>query len=37
MATLFHVLGMPSNLQYTNPAGRPMSMIDGGKPIAELM
>lgn len=37
MATVFHVLGMPQELQYNDPSGRPMNMIDGGKPIAELV
>jgi Protein of unknown function (DUF1501) len=37
MATVFHVLGMPQDLQYKDPSGRPTSMIDGGKPIAELV
>jgi hypothetical protein len=37
MATVFHVLGIPQQLQYTDPAGRPTSMIDGGRPIAELV
>jgi Protein of unknown function (DUF1501) len=37
MATLFHVLGVPVDLQYTNLSGRPTPMIDGGKPIAELL
>ena len=37
MATVFHVLGMPQELQYKDPSGRPTSMIDGGKPIAELV
>lgn len=37
MATLFKVLGIPRDLQFTDPSGRPMSMIDGGKPIAELI
>jgi hypothetical protein len=37
MATVFHVLGVPTDLQYKDPAGRPTSMIDGGKPIAELV
>jgi uncharacterized protein (DUF1501 family) len=36
MATVFKVLGMPMDLQFQDPAGRPTSMIDGGKPIAEL-
>ncbi len=37
MATIFHVLGVPLELQYKDPSGRPVSMIDGGKPIAELV
>ncbi len=37
MATVFHVLGVPPDLQYRDPSGRPVSMIDGGKPIAELV
>ncbi len=37
MATVFHVLGIPQDLQYKDPSGRPTSMIDGGKPIAELV
>ena len=37
MATMFHVLGLPASLQYTNHAGRPVSMIDSGKPIADLL
>ena len=37
MATLFHVLGLDPQLQFTNPAGRPTYMLDKGKPIAELV
>jgi len=37
MATVFHVLGLPQELQYKDQAGRPTSMIDGGKPIADLV
>jgi hypothetical protein len=37
MATVFHVLGLPQDLQYKDPSGRPTSMINGGKPIAELV
>jgi hypothetical protein len=37
MATVFHVLGIPQELQYRDQAGRPVSMITGGKPIAELV
>jgi hypothetical protein len=37
MATVFHVLGLPQNLHYNDPSGRPTPMIDGGRPIAELV
>ena len=37
MATVFHVLGMPQDLHYKDPSGRPTPMVDGGKPIAELV
>jgi hypothetical protein len=37
MATVFHVLGLPQDLHYKDPTGRPMPMINGGKPIAELV
>jgi uncharacterized protein (DUF1501 family) len=37
MATVFHVLGMPQDLHYQDPTGRPSPMISGGKPIAELV
>jgi hypothetical protein len=37
MATLFHVLGIPRDLHYNDPSGRPTPMIDGGRPIAELI
>jgi hypothetical protein len=37
MATVFHVLGIPQDLHYKDQAGRPTPMIDGGKPIAELL
>jgi hypothetical protein len=37
MATVFHVLGVPLDLQYKDPTGRPTSMVDGAQPIAELM
>src|SRR5205823_7081733 len=30
MATVFHVLGLPQDLQYRDQAGRPTAMIDGG-------
>jgi hypothetical protein len=37
MATLFHVLGIPQDLHYNDPTGRPTPMINGGRPIAELI
>jgi hypothetical protein len=37
MATLFHVLGVPQNLHFNDPTGRPTPMVNGGKPIAELV
>jgi uncharacterized protein (DUF1501 family) len=36
MATIFHVLGIDPTVQFTHPSGRPISMIDDGKVIAEL-
>jgi hypothetical protein len=37
MATVFHVLGIPQDLHYQDPTGRPMPMVNGGVPIAELI
>lgn len=37
MATVFHVLGMPLDLTYNDLNGRPVRMINDGKPIAELI
>jgi hypothetical protein len=37
MATVFHVLGIPQDLHYKDGSGRPVPMVDGGKPIAELV
>ena len=36
MATVFEVLGIDLATQFTNQAGRPVYMVEGGKPIAEL-
>jgi hypothetical protein len=36
-ATVFHVLGIPADLHYQDPGGRPVPMLDGGQPIAELV
>jgi hypothetical protein len=37
MATVFQVLGIPRDLHYNDPAGRPTPMIDGGRSIPELV
>ena len=37
MATVFHVLGMPQDLHYIDPTGRPNPMINGGQRISELV
>jgi hypothetical protein len=37
MATVFHVLGLPQDLHYKDMTGRPTPMVNGGKPIAELV
>jgi hypothetical protein len=37
MATIFHVLGLDPHLQFLNTAGRPVYMLEKGKPIAELV
>ncbi len=37
MATIFDVLGIDRKLQFRNQAGRPVYMIENGKPIAELV
>jgi hypothetical protein len=37
MATVFQVLGVPQDLQFKDPTGRPTPMVNGGKPIAELV
>lgn len=36
MATVFGVLGIDLATQFTNQAGRPVYMVEGGKPISEL-
>jgi hypothetical protein len=37
MATVFHVLGVPQNLHFNDPTGRPTPMVNGGRPIRELV
>jgi hypothetical protein len=33
----FHVLGIDQKLQFVNQGGRPVYMIEDGKPIPELV
>ncbi len=37
LCTVFEVLGIPRDVQFVNRAGRPTYMLEGGKPIAELV
>jgi hypothetical protein len=37
MATVFHVLGIDPGTQFINNAGRPVYMLEDGRPIAELV
>jgi hypothetical protein len=37
MATVFHVLGIPQDLHFKDQSGRPTPMIEGGRPIGELV
>jgi len=37
MATVFHTLGMPQGLHYNDPTGRPVPMVNSGRPISELV
>lgn len=36
-ATVLHALGLPRDLQFTSPIGRPTYMIEGGRAIRELV
>ena len=36
VATIFQALGMDQGLQYVHPTGRPIYMVEDGKPIDEL-
>src|SRR5262249_48430093 len=36
VATMTTAMGIPMDPQYTTPLGRPMKIVDGGKPITEL-
>jgi hypothetical protein len=37
MATIFHVLGIDGHIQFVNQQGRPVYMIEDGKPLPELV
>ena len=37
MATLFHVLGIDPSIQLYDPSGRPLTLVETGKPIVELV
>jgi uncharacterized protein (DUF1501 family) len=37
MATVFHVLGIDPHTQFVSNAGRPVYMIEDGRPISELV
>lgn len=37
MATVFHVLGIDPGVQFVDTAGRPVYMLENGKPIEELV
>jgi uncharacterized protein (DUF1501 family) len=37
VATMTKAMGIKLDTQYTTPRGRPIKIVDGGKPIAELI
>jgi hypothetical protein len=37
MATVFDVLGIDRRIQFVNTAGRPVYMVEDGRPIEELV
>ena len=37
IATMTKAMGIDLDTQYTTPRGRPIKVVDGGKPIAELI
>ena len=37
MATVFHVLGLPVDLHFRDPSGRPVPLLESGRPIAQLV
>ena len=36
-ATIYAALGIDPNYQFETPDGRPIRLVDGGKPIRELI
>jgi uncharacterized protein (DUF1501 family) len=36
-ATIYHHMGIPLDATYLDPVGRPRAIVDGGRPIAELV
>ncbi len=37
LATIYHTLGIPLDTHYNDATGRPVSIVDGGRPIEELL
>ena len=37
IATMTKTMGIGMDTQYTTPRGRPMRIVDGGKPLPELV
>jgi uncharacterized protein (DUF1501 family) len=36
-ATVYHALGIPTNLEYLSSENRPIAVLQSGEPIAELI
>ena len=37
LATIYYLLGIPLDTHYEDSTGRPVSIVDSGKPIRELL
>ena len=37
IATVMHVMKIDPRMQFNNQAGRPVSMVEDGRPVAELI
>ena len=37
LATIYHTLGIPLETHYEDASGRPVSIVGGGRPLAELI